>query len=104
MCNWTWIKSYEPNGPFSVFERKGCLYKVMGVRWVLGEQGCAEALGLSPKLWAQSRLNRCGRQLGGGGGVGPFNTPKLTLRTLSFLALRKGFSLLLGSREWDCVK
>ena len=31
-------------------------------------------------------------------------TPKLTLRTLSFLALRKGFSLLLGSREWDCVK
>lgn len=37
MCNWTWIKSYEPNGPFSVFERKGCLYKVMGVR--LGSRG-----------------------------------------------------------------
>lgn len=49
MCNWTWIKSYEPNGPFSVFERKGCLYKVMGVRLGSWGSGLCRSFGSKPQ-------------------------------------------------------
>lgn len=48
MCNWTWIKSYEPNGPFAVFKRKGCLYKVMGVRLGSWGTGLCRSFGSEP--------------------------------------------------------